>query len=268
MKSITDLDELKKIELSIMLKVHDFCKAAEIPYFLAYGTLIGAVRHNGFIPWDDDIDIHMMRKDYDHFCTVFPDYAKECGLAVVNSHTNTYYGRDMAKVIDTRTIIYENDFKGDDPIGVFVDIWPLDSLPNEERERNRFIFKDLFLQKLYYLAISNPAKLPFYKRILRSLPQLVGSKRLLAMTEKYHQSYSDVNTEFVGCLSDPYLKVFPKSLFDRAISLQFENALLDAPVGFDEVLKILYGDYMQLPPVEKRVPHHVIETYWKDQIDG
>lgn len=120
MKVIESLDELKKIELDIMIKVHQFCEENGIKYYMIAGTLIGAIRHKGFIPWDDDIDIAMPREDYEKFLKIFPEYGKKNNLLAVNNRTKPYYGRPMTKVIDTRTSLTEPEYRSDDPIVLLI----------------------------------------------------------------------------------------------------------------------------------------------------
>lgn len=267
MKKITSLEELKTIELNIMKHIHSFCESNDIKYFLAYGTLIGAIRHKGFIPWDDDIDLHMERKDYDRFCKEFPLSCEKLGLKLVNAHTPSFYGRDMAKVIDIRTVIYEQDFIGDDPIGVFVDVWPLDSLPEEKTKRELFMRHNLYLQKLYYLRIANRDSITPHKRILQSLIVGIDPRRLLSHIERFHRKYNGSTSHYLSCLSDPYIKVFTRSCFVESQIGKFEGCDFYIPNGYDEILQKIYGDYLQLPPVDKRIPHHVIETYWMDNYE-
>ena len=114
-----------------MIKVHQFCEENGIKYYMIAGTLIGAIRHKGFIPWDDDIDIAMPREDYEKFLKIFPEYGKKNNLLAVNNRTKPYYGRPMTKVIDTRTSLTEPEYRSDDPIGVFVDIWVMDGVPDD-----------------------------------------------------------------------------------------------------------------------------------------
>ena len=123
MVEITSLSELKNIELEIMKKVHMFCEDKNIWYVLTYGSLLGAIRHNGFIPWDDDIDIHMTREGYERFEKEFPNWGKEHGLKIVNNHTKgNEFPRDMIKVCDDKTLLIEKSFKNQSKLGVFVDI--------------------------------------------------------------------------------------------------------------------------------------------------
>ena len=120
MKEIHDLDELKSIELRLMKVIHDVCTHNNIWYELAYGTLIGAVRHNGFIPWDDDIDIFMYRKDLNKFLEAIERH-KESDHIMIASPKNgdIYFPRDIIKVCDSRTKLFEKTYKHE-PIGVFV----------------------------------------------------------------------------------------------------------------------------------------------------
>ena len=155
MREIKSLDEIKSIELSILKRVHSICEQNGIKYYLCGGTLLGAVRHKGFIPWDDDIDIYMKRRDYTKFVNLLKEnaeiYAEE-GLELVNATTPRYYGRIISKVIDNTTVLQENDYKTDDPIGIFIDIWPLDGTPNNNLYRKAYLIYATFIKKLLLAA--------------------------------------------------------------------------------------------------------------------
>ena len=128
-----DTSEMKLIEMSILNEIDRFCKERGITYFLFVGTLLGAVRHKGFIPWDDDIDICMKREDYEKFFHDFNINRDDCLFAVNYKNDDEYY-LASGKVIDTRTLLIEE--KDAAPIGVYVDVFPMDRLPN-----NKFKFK-------------------------------------------------------------------------------------------------------------------------------
>lgn len=261
-KEISDLVELKAIELGIMKKVHEFCVKNDILYFLSHGTLIGAVRHKGFIPWDDDIDIFMPRPDYERFCDLFPKVQDSLTLELVNHKTQRYFGRPMSKVIDSRTILTEPEYNGDDPIGVFVDIWPLDGTPTDQGGALSYIKKCKDLQRDLYINISK--KVSGTKNKIRALwVKRFNSKDLVEKLDEQIKAYSYDKSDYVTCYMDPYHALMKKEWFKSSTLLEFEDAKFCVPIGYKEVLTQLYGNYMELPPVEKRVPHHVINTYWK-----
>lgn len=261
MKKIDNLDELKKIELDILVKIDAFCREHNIHYFLSHGTLLGAVRHQGFIPWDDDIDIFMLRTDYKKFCVLFPRYAQNENLALANSHTPIYFGRAYSKVIDTRTKLSELEYSGDDDLGVFIDIWPLDALPQNKILRKKQFIECRIINSLYYnKIIVNKKK---RKKLIYFISKFFPKKLLLDRMEKTMQKYSMNSAREVTCFVDPYRKSMKKSLFEKSIEMDFENHKLMVPKQYDKVLKILYGNYMKLPPVQEQVPQHIMNVYWR-----
>lgn len=261
MRKIDDLEELKSIELNIMKKIHSFCIEKGITYYLAYGTLIGAIRHNGFIPWDDDIDIQMFREDYERFIVEFGKEQEQYGLQIVNSKTKPYFGRNMSKVIDTNTVVVEKKYNKDDNIGVFVDIWPLDGTPNNRWHRKIVMFIAKILSKMQLAASTD------YKQeevLLRKLAVIVcnffSSSKLLALIDKISQRYKieDSDNLFVYCGTENEIA---KDNYSKAVLHDFEDALFYIPAGYDEILATYYGDYMT-PPTNKK-PNHIMDAYQK-----
>lgn len=269
MKEIVDLNELKTIELQIMVKIHEFCEKNGIYYCLAYGTLIGAIRHNGFIPWDDDIDIIMPRPDYDRFIEEFGDYASQNNLCIASNKTKPHMCRAFAKICDTRTIQFEPKYKDNDSRGVFVDVWPLDGYPKGWVSRKIHQFR-LFSQfVILYASLTNIEYIPsqqLLKRMLIRLCQNVDSEKLLTKFELNTRKYPFDNSDWVTC-SSAKPEMFKKSWFLDRFLVDFEGNNFYAPVGYDEYLRCRYGDYMKLPPKEQQKPHHVIDTYWKEDTD-
>lgn len=267
MREIKNLEELKRIELDIMKHIHSFCQDNNIPYCLTYGTLIGAVRHKGFIPWDDDIDIFMLREDYERFRRIFPEYGKEHNLYIVASDTKPCLPRAMAKVCDARTLLIEPKYKGSDDIGVFVDIWPLDGAPIEEKKRRNFFKLMQTCHRLFYAGIE---KTEYYtgkgigKRVARFICNIIGPLNIEKFIERkaikypvepdgHVESYADGVRDFM------YSDIFPCHL------APFEDSEFYIPDNYDSCLRKVYGDYMKLPPEAQRVPHHVINTYWIEE---
>lgn len=264
MKVIESLDELKKIELDIMIKVHQFCEENGIKYYMIAGTLIGAIRHKGFIPWDDDIDIAMPREDYEKFLKKFPEYGKKNNLLAINNRTNPYYGRPMTKVIDTRTSLTEPEYRSDDPIGVFVDIWVMDGVPDDAS-------KDAWLKKmrkekeiLFASAYKATTQFSFAKNLAILLGRPINYKKRAEKFDKLAQTYKyeecDTVVNYIGMTKK--LETYQKSWFGEGVLVDFEGYKFWAPVKYDEWLRARFGDYMQLPPENERIPHHVMNTYW------
>lgn len=266
MKPITQLDELKVIELDIMKVVHRFCVEHGIKYYLGYGTLLGAMRHKGFIPWDDDIDLWMTREDYERFLTLFPQEQDKLGMKLVNHRTKPFLGRAMSKVIDVRTVLTEPEYRMDDPIGVFVDIWPLDAVPNDDEARKRFMRKLMMQHRRLYWCITRRLNLSSAKEIVRSAMILLNrplkSKKQVGRIEGMLKGVNEPAPKYLTCPAVPKI-LYQADWFQEPILTQFEDAEFYAPARYDDVLTAAYGDWRKLPPKEQQVPHHVINVYWK-----
>jgi len=265
MRPICDLNEIKAIQIEILQKVHDYCEEKKIMYFLSHGSLIGAVRHKGFIPWDDDIDIFMPRDDYKKFCECFPNDQEKLGLEIVNADTKTYFGRPMSKVIDTRTILIEPNYLLDDNIGVNIDIWPLDGVPASVSEKNKRLKKIKLLIKLMYARIFRfRACRNIIEKIVHILSFPISAKSVVKRINKELCLVNFDSSEFVSCYVDPYKKEFKREWFKSRVLVPFEDKYFYIPGEADKVLSVLYGDYMKLPPIENQRPHHVTNVFWKD----
>lgn len=262
MKKEIKVEELKQIQLDILKFVDKFCKENNLKYFLAYGTLLGAVRHKGYIPWDDDIDIIMFREDYEKFVTTF----KDVNYKVFATEVNSKYPYPFAKVGDTRTY-YMEEIKDVIDTGVNIDVFPLDYLP--ENRIKDICNKRNFLQKVWLLK-----RLPLLKRrgLLKNIFLWISQIILLPFSIHYIVKKLELNAKGenleksticgnIVCGYDP--DVYPSLDFENQTMLDFEDASFPCPRNYDHVLKIMFGDYMKLPPVEKQVSHHHFISYWK-----
>lgn len=264
MREITELNELKKIELEIMKKIHLFCDENQIEYYLAYGSLIGAVRHGGFIPWDDDIDIFMTRENYDLFLQKFPFVENNFGLKIVNHLTKPYYGRNLTKVIDTATVLIEPQYKTDDPIGVFVDIWPLDGLPNNAVHRWLYIKKSIIMKKMILASsMKYNCNYSLTKKVFIMIGQLFKAEKLVKHMDKIARKYDFNESNYVQCYPAKHV-LYKREYFKGRFLINFEDTSFYAPQNYDNILTAEYGNYMELPPKEMQLPHHVMNTYYKD----
>lgn len=257
-------EEVKKTELDILIDIADFCDKNEVTYFLAYGTLIGAVRHNGFIPWDDDIDIWMPRKDYDKFINTYKGnndrYRVISPYEKISRHS-------MAKVIDTKSakiedgIDYRNGY-----LGVDVDVFPLDGEPDDDDEFLKW-YKRLYkcYQNYNYFIVSSKSSkrnfvFSFFFKLLKMKKANVLSKAI-----KLHELYPYEKSQFVGsieCVSNCPKNRFSKEWFSESITANFEDRKFKIPIGYDKILTQMYGDYMKLPPKDKQVTHHANNNFW------
>lgn len=258
------LQELKDLEVAILDYIDEVCKRHNISYYLAYGTLIGAIRHKGFIPWDDDIDICMLREDYNRFIEVTKSNTDRYRLFHFSNTAGAYI--EYAKVVDSHTEIISGQadlVQGD---GVWVDIFPLDYIP-----RNVSIIRPIIKLSRTLRVLSVQPQFPNkHSRILYPLwfvGRIVGYKPFLKLTNWLSQTAnSGEEIGFMATLSSQYSSKFayPAKWFKEAVLVDFEGKKYPAPKYFDEYLQSQYGDYMQLPPIEKRVSHPM-NAYWKKE---
>ena len=265
-RKMTD-EEIKIVSLDILQQVHDFCMKNDIKYSLAYGTLLGAVRHKGFIPWDDDIDILMLRPDYERFVKLF-NKLSDSTYSVTSYETDAQFRYAFAKIVNNSTI---KDELGFDKYGIGIDLFPIDKVPNNPN----LAYKLFKLHKLYWNLFMLKAMKWDNNRSLSKNLFLIASKVILffipysvihKMAYKSVAKYSDLKDDYMlGCLSSPYgmKDMMPKEIFDSPILLPFEQNQYCCLKEYDRYLSSLYGDYMQLPPEEKRVTHHAFKTFWK-----
>ena len=254
------LKECKEISLDILIDVAEFCEKNNITYYLSVGTLLGAIRHKGFIPWDDDIDIMMPRPDYTRF---LKEYRSDKYKVYKPSEGRFYY----AKIYDPSTVKYETDvdYNKYEPIGVDIDLFPLDGIVNDKEIIDKIYKKECFLETL--LRLSNQ---PIFNRknpikaINRIIPRIIGSKNLVRMIEKNAQTYDYDSSDYVIRMRwspNGFTGALPKSIYEKDYA-EFEGHRFCIPKGYDEWLTAFFGDYMTLPPEDKRVVHK-FECYRK-----
>lgn len=252
------MNPLQKKEYDILVEFDKVCKENNLQYFISAGTALGAVRHKGFIPWDDDIDVEMKRDDYEKLCRL-PSNAFPDNLKLRTVYTEVQHPYMFAKLCDLNTTFVEKGTENlDISHGVFIDIFPMDYVPRDMLKK--------FLQRVYaeyiwiltakYREASKPCKLlsrilnigytdkRYKARIRWAEKRMMGRKRtdmLTMLTYGGHSIYSRM------CFLNKWYK---------PVDIQFEDRKFPIMKGYDSYLKVNYGDYMKLPPKEERMGGH------------
>ena len=264
-RKISDI-EVGKQELEILIKFAKYCEKYNLRYFLAYGTLIGSIRHKGFIPWDNDVDVVMPRPDYDQFMKLVKEENIGEYFRVLDYHdVHTF---PFAKVIDTRTKLSEK-YLITDTLGVYIDVFPLDGMPDNEKKRKRLEKKAAIYYKLYAFANyrfgEGSTKLKkFVKNVMYPFSRLISSKWICEKLDKLCEKYPYDQSEFVTNIVWGYLpsECISKEVFEAVDEGEFEGHFFKIPKGGGKWLNRIYGDYMKLPPEEERIIHY-FEAEWK-----
>lgn len=255
--------ELIQTNVDIIKDIHIFCQKNEICYSLGYGTLLGAVRHKGFIPWDDDADIIMPRPDYDRFIELY----KSDKYTLLSCKRNDYY-LPFARVSDETTYKEETTTTWK-ATGVAVDIYPIDGknyYGDNSLEAQIALYKTLIRIKG---TIAWKHDRGLVKNVIMIILKLaikpLGLSLLCKKFDKIARKYSYNSSEYVGSYMSPYGRrdMFAKTCFDSYVYLQFESEHFMCISTFDKYLSNIYGDYMILPPIENRVSTHDAEFFKK-----
>lgn len=254
-----NIDEIKTKELEIINEIDKFCRNNDIQYSMIGGTLIGAVRHHGFIPWDDDIDIAMTRENYDKFEKMFK--SSKYKVLTYKNTLNYYYS--YIKVVDKGTILFERKLKDFKDNGIFVDVFPIDKVQENLKE----VKKINIIAKIRNIAVTNE-KIIKEKRIVQKLlypiVKNINVQKLCRYMDEIAQKNNKQNFKMCGTIvggTSNEKNIIPVELFKEYINLKFENLNLMAVKDYDKFLRIVFGDYMKLPPEEQRITSHSFDAY-------
>lgn len=258
MKEI-NLKEVQSIELKILKKLDQYCKENDISYYLGYGTLLGAVRHKGFIPWDDDVDVFMTREDYNKLIEL--EKIKKIGkdYELICPENNKWH-EPIIKIIDKNT---KSDKNKKNSIGLWVDVFPLDYYDEKVCKKNQ-VLRNIIIAK-GTTKIINPRK-DIIKLIVKLLFLPISSQKITNKIIKNSKSVSknDIygNTSFT-----PYKNDIIKKEELQSAKIIFDGYMFNAIKNYDGYLKNRYGDYMKLPPKNKRRTHGINALFLGDDLE-
>ena len=248
------------VDLDLLLEFDRVCRKYDLKYFIMGGSLIGAIRHKGFIPWDDDIDVAMLREDYEKFIRVGVDEFKDPYLLQL-PWTDEDYFYSFAKIRNKNTSAVADVFKyAKFNQGLFMDVFPLDNCLLDTREERFNKIKKLTMENSAYMRRTNPELGEEDKARVAALSgkdpmDIYNEIQSIAM------QYRDIETEYVNTTVFTAYKydslVYKREWLDEVVYTEFEGFKLPIPKGYDGALRVQYGDYMQLPPVEKRGMEHI-----------
>lgn len=262
------LEAIREIQLEIIQEIQRICELEKLNYFLMFGTLLGAVRHQGFIPWDDDVDLGMMRKDYELFIKAFDKHAAP-EYEIQSLETDDFYPFFFLKVLKKNTILIEGGYQDDRKMnGIFVDVFPFDNAPS-----NLFILKvhnkiTIFFKSLLFYQLgrmdTNQGNL-FVRTVKKGknlLAKIMSRKQIISVTNWIMRIFKKEGP-WVSNFGDAVY--YPRELFIDFEPIKFESHEFQAPTRSTEFLQTFYGDYMKLPPMHQRsLPHDIISV----TIDG
>lgn len=260
-------DELRELQMQILDHVDAFCRKYNIKYTISGGTLLGAVRHGGFIPWDDDMDIQMLRNEYIRFTTLWnQEKDQHDNYELINIESGNNMGYPFGKVHDIRTTTYIGKLER---TGVFIDVFPIDNVKDEDDFLKRHaeikrLYNDRFLILQKMKCDTDGFNL---KRWLRLIVQHAPQKSYNQIAEEINQlalSYTKDDSPLVyEMIAGMRCKrPIPRKVFEEYTYIRFENRQYMAVLDYDTYLSCTFGDYMTPPPVKEQVTHH-LTAYWK-----
>lgn len=271
MREIRDDAELKGVLLDALSAFARFCDEQGLRYYLVGGTLLGAVRHHGFIPWDDDIDVGLPRSDYERFIKLAGNGIGD-RYAVSSYVTDARHIYPFAKMYDTRTYLVEERHIPTKNSGVFIDVFPVDGIPEDPAAYASHVNRIKRLRTLAgYAGTSKFAGKSYMRTIMRSVLVTVckafGSRFFLSRIDSLAKKFEFDACNHVAVVVWGYgtKERMDKASFVPRIEIPFEERLFSASAGYDAYLSGLYGDYMTPPPKEEQQGRHEFRAYWRDE---
>lgn len=262
-----NLADIKQLQMNILDDVHEFCLKNNIRYSLAGGTLLGALRHKGYIPWDDDIDIVMPQPDYEKF--LFTYRPSKSYYKLDYNDINKDFLLPWAKIYDTRTSTKGRNYIDDRMI--FIDIFPLNAVPAEKTkefiEETRAILDKIKKVGKYYKYTSNPKeKIIMFLKYCVKISKIKGTANIKKLFDKYYKILSEYNyndSKLVGLMGGNYgiREVWPKEIFEDYKIVDFEDRKYQIIKDAEKYLEITYGNWQRIPPENERMIPHVSNAF-------
>ena len=265
--------QIQEESLKILKVIDSIAQKEKLKYSLFYGTLIGAVRHKGFIPWDDDLDIIMFRSDYERLKEYFILHKEELKpYEFFCPETKEKYPYILGRVVNTKFKMVSENGKDLD-MGTFVDVYPFDAAGDGT---NNFIYmKSCYYTTLYGLKNKAQFIKPFgviktiFKRLLYFIAKFYSYNYLRRKLYRIASMFDFNNSKYLSCLvwtPNGKPRLYKKSDLEDVVRVDFEDGKFYIPKNYDNILKQLYGDYMQLPPENQRIGHHYYKIYPKSDV--
>lgn len=267
---MNNIEQLHKVDLYIVKNVVEICDKYNLKYYMLGGTMLGAIRHKGFIPWDDDIDLGLPRKDYERFLELSKSELKE-PLKLVNYKTDEKYHYYITRILHTKTKVVEERIEDINKYtNASIDIFPIDGTPNNYFMRQLYFFRVLYHRALmsmcYKNSIDKKRRRGFYEKVLLKIMSLIPIEKLTTPTIEKNKidellKKQDVSkSKYIGNIMGAYRtrEIVPKEYYGEGKYYKFEDLELRGLERYDDYLKYTYGDYMKIPPQEQQKTHFKI----------
>ncbi|MBR5159839.1 MAG: LicD family protein [Bacteroidaceae bacterium] len=263
------LNEVQQESFEILKAFHNYCVENNLRYQLAYGTCLGAIRHKGFIPWDDDVDVMMPRPDFDRLNELISTQSIQ-NYELLSLRTSSIYSSPLAKIHNPSTLAEQQYYQLDVPqFGVYIDIFVVDGIPDQVVDQQLLFKKAFSARRKWELSIKRfgyeKNYLKRFLKVLLALPfRLIGYRYWVEQYERISKTYIFNEQDYAGVVlfgEGQRKEIFKRSVFEESVLKQFRDKEFYVPASYDTYLSQMYGDYMQLPPEEQRISKHGTHFY-------
>ena len=261
-----DEKEYKEICFDMLLSFSKVCEEYNLHYILDYGTLLGSIRHHGFIPWDDDIDVSMKRVDYERLYNISTDnpsvFGKYYRLASWRNEFNVH--KPILNLIDIRTITISPSRNPKYYFPIWIDIFPFDNSCKMPKDNKKVLEKCIKMKEKTWKLLCLPETDSKSKKLLYLLYEKTNNIDLILGKLDYLASNTGIEEDLLRCYLSPYgiKDISYSDMFTNTITGEFQGYCFPIPKDYDIRLKQLYGDYMQIPPENERIIH-TVKSFWK-----